>query len=283
MNKELVDYIKQQSSDGVSKSKVTEVLLEQGWHQAEIDEAFADAQGVAGGMVQTESSAAVAAGTGGKKSLLIAAVAFLILVLVFAAVASFMGKGEKEEVSSLPESQEAPAAEGLQGETATEGEDQIDPAIIAEISQLEKSITPPAGWIVRQGMVNYRPMAIFFKPEAEKDGNGEKIINEYVNVIRDNLLNNANDYVEKAKTAWQAKNVDYSLVSERKVNLSDGAGAVLLTGSLVQNDAEIKNMQLFVGKGDVMYIISGFVLAKNWDAEKDMIGAAVMSFKFPEY
>ena len=104
-----------------------------------------------------------------------------------------------------------------------------------------------------------------------------------MNVIRDNLLNTANDYVEKAKTAWQAKNVDYSLVSERKVNLSDGAGAVLLTGSLVQNDAEIKNMQLFVGKGDVMYIISGFVLAKNWDAEKDMIGAAVMSFKFPEY
>ncbi|HNU96517.1 MAG TPA: hypothetical protein PKH95_03845, partial [Candidatus Magasanikbacteria bacterium] len=62
MNKELVDYIKQQSSGGVSKNKVTEVLLEQGWHQTEIDEAFADAEGVAGGMVQTESSAAVAAG-----------------------------------------------------------------------------------------------------------------------------------------------------------------------------------------------------------------------------
>ena len=194
-----------------------------------------------------------------------------------------MGKGEKEEVPSLPENQEVPAAEDPQSEAAGADEDQIDPAIIAEISQLEKSIAPPAGWIVRQGMVNYRPMAIFFKPEAEKDGNGEKIINEYVNVIRDNLLNNANDYVEKAKTAWQAKNVDYSLVSERKVNLSDGAGAVLLTGSLVQNGAEIKNMQLFVGKGDVMYIISGFVLAKNWDAEKDMVGAAVMSFEFPEY
>ena len=258
-------------------------MLEQGWHQTEIDEAFADAEGVAGGMGQTESSATVAAGTGGKKNLLIAAVALLILVLVFAVAVSFMGKGEKKEGSSLPENQEAPAEEGSQSEAAGADEDQIDPAIIAEISELEKSIAPPAGWIVRQGMVNYRPMAIFFKPEAEKDENGDKIINEYVNVIRDNLLNTANDYVEKAKTAWQAKNVDYSLVSERKVNLSDGAGAVLLTGSLVQNGAEIKNMQLFVGKGDVMYIISGFVLAKNWDAEKDMIGAAVMSFEFPEY
>jgi len=281
MNKELVDYIEQQLSAGVSKSKISDVLLEQGWHQAEIDEAFADAQGVAGGMIQTESS--VAAGTGGKKNLLIAAVAFLILVLVFAAVASFMGKGEKEEVPSLPENQEVPAAGNPQNEAAGADENEVDPAILAEISRLEKSIAPPAGWIVRQGMVNYRPMAIFFKPEAEKDENGKKIISEYVNVIRDSLLNNAADYIEKAKTAWQAKNVDYSLISERKVNLSDGAGAVLLTGSLVQNGAEIKNMQLFAGKGDVMYIISGFVLAKNWDAEKDMIGAAVMSFKFPEY
>ena len=281
MNKELVDYIEQQLSAGVSKSKISDVLLEQGWHQAEIDEAFADAQGVAGGMIQTESS--VAAGTGGKKNLLIAAVAFLILVLVFAAVASFMGKGEKEEVPSLPENQEVPAAGNPQNEAAGADENEVDPAILAEISRLEKSIAPPAGWIVRQGMVNYRPMAIFFKPEAEKDENGKKIISEYVNVIRDSLLNNAADYIEKAKTAWQAKNVDYSLISERKVNLSDGAGAVLLTGSLVQNGAEIKNMQLFAGKGDVMYIISGFVLAKNWDAEKDMIGAAVMSFKFPDY
>jgi len=282
MNKELVDYIEQQLSAGVSKSKISDVLLEQGWHQAEIDEAFADAQGVAGGMIQTESSA-TATGAAGKKNLLIAAVAFLILVLVFAVAVSFMGKGEKEEVSSLPENQEVPAAGNPQNEAAGADENEVDPAILAEISRLEKSIAPPAGWIVRQGMVNYRPMAIFFKPEAEKDENGDKIINEYVNVIRDNLLNNANDYVEKAKTAWQAKNVDYSLVSERKVNLSDGAGAVLLTGSLVQNGAEIKNMQLFVGKGDVMYIISGFVLAKNWDAEKDMVGAAVMSFEFPEY
>jgi len=283
MNKELVDYIKQQSSGGVSKNKVTEVLLEQGWHQTEIDEAFADAEGVAGGMVQTESSAAVAAGTGGKKNLLIAAVTLLILVLVFAVAVSFMGKGEKKEGSSLPENQEAPAEEGSQSETAGTDEDQVDPAIIAEISQLEKSITPPAGWIVRQGMVNYRPMAIFFKPEAEKDENGDKVINEYVNVIRDNLLNNANDYVEKAKAAWQAKNVGYNLINERKVNLSDGSEAVLITGSFTQNGAEIKNMQLYAGKGDLMYIVSGFVLAKNWDAEKDMIGAAVMSFKFPEY
>lgn len=66
-------------------------------------------------------------------------------------------------------------------------EDQVDPAITAEISQLEKSIMPPVGWITRQGMVNRRPMAIFFKPEAEKDGNGKKVFNEYVNVIRDNL------------------------------------------------------------------------------------------------
>ena len=162
-------------------------------------------------------------------------------------------------------------------------EDQVDPAITAEISQLEKSIMPPVGWITRQGMVNRRPMAIFFKPEAEKDGNGKKVFNEYVNVIRDNLISGANSYVEKAKTAWLAQNVSYRLISEREVNLSDGAKAKLITGSFTQNATEIKNMQLFVGRGDMMYIISGFVLAKNWDTEEEMITAAVMSFKFPEY
>ena len=161
-------------------------------------------------------------------------------------------------------------------------EDQVDPAIIAEISQLEKSITPPAGWANRQGMVNYRPMAIFFKPEAERNENGEKVFNEYVNVIRDNLLNGANNYVEKAKTAWLAQNVSYRLINERDVNLSNGAKAKLITGSFTQNSAEIKNIQLFVGRGDMMYIVSGFVLAKNWDAVEDMITAAVMSFKFLE-
>ncbi len=174
-----------------------------------------------------------------------------------------------------------PMAE-TQSETAGTDEDQVDPAIIAEISQLEKSITPPAGWANRQGMVNYRPMAIFFKPEAERNENGEKVFNEYVNVIRDNLLNGANNYVEKAKTAWLAQNVSYRLINERDVNLSNGAKAKLITGSFTQNSAEIKNIQLFVGRGDMMYIVSGFVLAKNWDAEEDMITAAVMSFKFLE-
>jgi hypothetical protein len=45
MNKELVDYIKQQLSLSVSKNKIADILLEQGWHQAEIDEAFLDAEG----------------------------------------------------------------------------------------------------------------------------------------------------------------------------------------------------------------------------------------------
>jgi len=173
-------------------------------------------------------------------------------------------------------------AASSQSEAAGTNEDQIDPAIIAEISQLGKSITVPAGWTTRQGMVNRRPMAIFFKPEAEKDGNGKKVFNEYVNVIRDNLISGANSYVEKAKMAWLAQNVSYRLISEREVNLSDGAKAKLITGSFTQNSAEIKNIQLFVGRGDMMYIVSGFVLAKNWDAEEDMITAAVMSFKFLE-
>jgi hypothetical protein len=38
---------------------------------------------------------------------------------------------------------------------------------------------------------------------------------------------------------------------------------------------------LLAVKGDYVYVVTGVVLASNWNIEKDMIGAAVMSFKFP--
>ena len=46
MNQELIDYIKQQMNLNVSKNKIADVLLGQGWQQPELDEAFAAAEGV---------------------------------------------------------------------------------------------------------------------------------------------------------------------------------------------------------------------------------------------
>lgn len=290
MNKELVEYIQQQLSLSVSKNKIIDVLLEQGWHQAEIDEAFLDAEGAAIRGGQDLSGDAFLApardgGVSGKKILLVAglgALAMLIIVAAVLAITSGQDNSKKPAVIAPVEPEvinnDAPVVEG---EPAA-AQNQIDPALLADISQLEQTITPPTGWTSRQGVMSYRPMAAFFKPEWEKDATGNNLFNENISVVRDNLLSDEKDYVTKAKTALQTNMTDYKIISERKVNLSDGSSATLLGGSFIQNDLAMKNMQLYASKNGRIYIITGVTLAKNWDAEKDMIGAAVMSFRFPE-
>ncbi len=288
MNKELVDYIKQQLSVSVSRNKIVDILLEQGWHQAEIDEAFSAAEGDAireNGGTPRENEFDGAVGDGGgrnKKILLAAGVAVLVLAMIFAVAASFMGKGEKKEAAPLLD-QEPLAAESSQTETVVAEEEQVDPAVIDEISRLEQTITPPPGWTSRQAVVSYRPMALFFKPEQEKDDAGNKIFNEVVNIVRDNLLSKEEEYLAKAKGLLQSEIENYESLSERKINLSDGSLATLIESSFTQKEMAVRSMQLYAAKDNRIYILTGVVLAKNWDAEKDVIGAALMSFKFPEY
>ncbi len=169
-----------------------------------------------------------------------------------------------------------------QGETAGADKDQADPAILAEAAQLGQTITPPSGWTFHQDVVRYQPMALFYKPEAERDGNGKKIFNENVNIIRDNLLSKEEEYLAKAKGLLQSELENYKSLSERKVNLSDGTPATLIEASFTQKEMAVRSMQLYAAKGDKIYILAGVILAKNWDDEKEMITAAVMSFKFPE-
>ncbi len=292
MNKELVDYIKQQLSLSVSKNKITEILLEQGWHQSEIDEAFLDAEGgairaaqeISGGeesndYVQNDDA-------GGKKLLLFAGLGALAMLIVTAIAVSFLGKsgddGKKQAdlpVQNVPDVSDSSAVEP---EAPAAEEDQIDPALLAEISMLEKAVVPPAGWASRQGVVSYRPLAVFFKPEFEKDAAGKNVFNENISIVRDGLLNGQSEYIAKAKAALLGKMSDYKILSDREVNLADGSPAILIGGSFTQNGLAMKNMQLYAFKDSKAYIITGITLAQNWDAEKDMIGAAVMSFEFPK-
>lgn len=292
MNKELVEYIQQQLSLSVSKNKIIDVLLEQGWHQAEIDEAFLDAEGavIRGGQASSGGNFAApgqeSTGTGGgKKILLIAGLGAVAMLIVVAIALALMGNrdGSKKPAVIAPVEPEivnndAPAVDNI---PAVPAANQVDPAILAEIGGLGQSIIAPAGWISRQATVSYRPMAVFFKPEWEKDAAGNNIFNENIGIVRDNLIGSDADYIAKAKNALKERMADYKILSERKVNLADGTAATLIGGSFTQNGMAMKNMQLYAAKDNKIYIITGIVLAKNWDAQKDVIGAAVMSFRFP--
>jgi hypothetical protein len=294
MNKELVDYIKQQLSLSVSKNKITDILLEQGWHQAEIDEAFLDAESDAirdGGGVSGQSfnDRGRENGPGGKKLLLVAGLGAVAMLILAAIAGSFFGSSDQDQKQAglTPDNSEteAPAPEVAQNEEPNQEtalqENQADPALLAEVAKLEKTITAPAGWTSRQGMMDFRPMVVFFKPEREKDEGGNNIFSENINIVRDNLTIAESEYVAKAKEALKSNVGDYKIISERKVNLADGTAATLIGGSFVQNKIAMKNMQLYAAKNSKIYIITGVVLEKNWDAEKDLIGAAVMSFQFP--
>jgi hypothetical protein len=173
-------------------------------------------------------------------------------------------------------------AASSQSEAAGTNEDQEDPAIVAETFQLEKTITPPSGWTSRRAVMSYRPMALFFKPEAERDEYGKKIFSENVNIVRDNLLSKEEEYLAKVRGLLQSDLENYKTLSERKINLSDGSPATLIESSFTQREMAVRSVQLYAAKDNRIYILSGVVLAKNWDAEKDIIEAAVMSFKFPE-
>lgn len=294
MNKELVDYIKQQTEINVSKNEITDILLQQGWHQSEIDEAFAQAvadfgsAGQSGLNVESPALNGQNQGNGnGKKALLFIVPVAAVLLLAAGAMMLLQKPQNPQNGQTTP-----PVAENnfvdeadVANEPVTEesgNENQAKPELLAEIAKLEQSITPPPGWASRQGIMSQRPLAVFFKPEWEKDAAGKNIFNENVNVVRDALSSNLDDYLDKAKAALKANVGDYKIISDRKVSLKDGTQATLIGGSFTQNDMAMKNMQLYAAKGSNIYIITGVTLASNWDAEKDVIGEAVMSFVFPE-
>lgn len=304
MNKELVDYIKQQMNINVPKKKITSILLGQGWHQSEIDEAFLDAGGSVAPSTESPSLGArqfddAGQGNGYRKMVLFAALGLAVLAIVVGVIIfPSLGKNNnnsKDASPALPADQGAnpPKAEVVdnvppengQKPVAEQNNPQVDPAVLAAIEKLAGSITPPSGWVKRLGTISSRPLAAFFKPAAEKDGSGKEVFNENISITRDSLkavgTADAAAYIAKSKTALQAKIKDYKILSERQVSLSGGTAATLIGGSFTQSGLALKNMQLFVFDGDDVYVVTGVALAANWDGERDMIGAAVMSFKIP--
>jgi len=309
MNKELIDYIKQQISVNVSKNKITDILLQQGWRQSEIDEAFLAARGksnpavdpVGGdfGARQFDEAANDGGSSGSnKKVILLAAAVLAVLVIAIGAIIfpSLVAKKESsnsnpvpapEQPASTPEKEAeiGDAGQTSTGQTGDETVTDVDPTVLAAIKELEDSIQAPDGWIAREGLMRSRPLAAFFKPIAEKDSNGNDIFSENISVTREDIaaagVADGNAYITKSKQDLQKKISDYKIMSERKVNLSDGTQATLIGSSFTQKEIALKSMQLFAFKDTHAYIITGVVLSSNWDNEKDMIGASVMSFKFP--
>lgn len=305
MNQELVDYIKQQMKVNVSKNKIVDVLLEQGWRQSEIDEAFSMASGSAGAPDggfggQDEGLEKSGADSGSNRKTIMYVAAGLVVLAIFAAIIILPSLGAKKENlandnvakpavaakdSGVKVTAAATDAVDSQKTAQDAAKTQDDAKMMATIKKLETSIQPPAGWVAREGTVRTRPLAVFFKPTIEKDSLGKDIYNENISISED-IYKSADvtdpaGYIVRAKSIVQSSVPGYKMATENKVKLSDGTDATLIGGSFSQNGLTLKSMQLYAFKGDNVYVVTGIVASANWDKEKDAVGASVMSFKFP--
>ncbi|MFA6375913.1 MAG: hypothetical protein WCX69_00730 [Candidatus Paceibacterota bacterium] len=300
MNQELIDYINQQTKISVSKNKITSVLLEQGWRQAEIDEAFAAADGAIGvaktggigegGIADFGSEKSGARFGANRKVILFAAISLVVLA---AAIALVLLGGKKKTETALPadkdnniaKTADDNAANEAQEKLAKEAQAKIDAAMRAAIDKLEASIQPPSGWTARQAAVRSRPMAVFFKPTVEKDKSGKEVFNENISVLRDiyksKSVSDEPSFLEYSRQLMKAAMENYKITSEKEVSLGDGTKATLFYADFTQEGLALKDMQMYAFKGDDVYIVTGIVLASNWEKEKDMIGTSILSFKIP--
>ncbi|MFZ3074030.1 MAG: DcrB-related protein [Minisyncoccales bacterium] len=299
MNKELVDYIKQQTEINVPKNKITNILLKQGWHQSEIDDAFlASGAGIdnsevsAGGGFEDgrfDDPDQDKNGFGSSQKMLFAVAGVLAVLAIIAGIAVFSPLGDKKEETAPSgagtTTTDLGAGDAAVNQPAGGEEAEVDTAVLTSIEELETSIQPPFGWVAREGTIRSRPLAAFFKAVSEKDSYGKTIFNENISVTLDNFasagVSDEAAYIAKSKTTLQEKIENYKMLTESKVSLGDGSEATMINSSFTQNGLDLKNMQMFAVKNDNVYIITGVALASNWDKEKDMIGMAIMSFKFP--
>jgi hypothetical protein len=301
MNQELVDYIKQQMNLNVSKNKITDVLLAQGWQQVELDEAFSAAEGGSlslkftdrGGNDQTaEDDFAGDSGSPNRKTVItvvsvLAGIAIMVgLVLVFA--------GGKKETSAPVVVTETPKSEEKKATTTPAAPEKTPEEIAAEkaraelvtqANELTSLITAPEGWGSRQGAMSARPLAVFFKPTVEKDAEGKEVFNESITITKESVkgkdTSTPEEYVIKSRETITATLKDYKVTAQKPVTLADGSQATLVGGSFSQSGLALRSIQLYAFKGDDVYVVSAVASAANWNAESDMLGAAVLSFKFP--
>ena len=154
--------------------------------------------------------------------------------------------------------------------------------VLAAINGLAGSIAPSAG---RKRHYRFAAIKVYFKPTLEKDSAGKDIFQENISVTQDSLSQveaaDSAAYMAKAKAGLVEEISDYKILTERKVKLADGSEATLTDASFTQNGVPLRNRQLLAFKGDNVYVVTGVTVAANWEKEKDMMGAAVMSFKFP--
>lgn len=139
----------------------------------------------------------------------------------------------------------------------------------------------PAGWNANQGLTgNAYPIMVFLKPSMEKDINGAVFYSNTSITYEASGGKCLKDYIAKTKLALlENVSIGYVLLEERQVDIG-GITAQIIGGTYTIGNAKLRSLQLFVPKGDNVYVITTASLASNWEKYGAEFETDLMSFRF---
>jgi len=140
------------------------------------------------------------------------------------------------------------------------------------------SMCPPVGWKTDDSGI--MGTLIFFSSWDGVDAQqAHKAAN--INIVCEPAQDlDLDGYIAAAKELYPKVVKTYEVVAEEKLDLKDDK-AVLLQGIItLGDDQKVHNAQLITIKNGTAYVVTGAVLADNWDEHKDTLIAAIKSFSF---
>lgn len=147
-------------------------------------------------------------------------------------------------------------------------------------AQWNFTIQMPKGWTVGKGTNNNRQFTLFLSPNPERNLSGNIVFNENINIARESTNLGFDAYVTLSRQALARYLQDYRLIEERNVTLGVEAGKVI-GETFTQDGLQVRSLQLFVQTGSSVYVVTASNLASEWDVDKDLIEASLMSFRPP--
>ena len=276
---ELIEYIQLHTGRGVSQESIIRVLLQAGWGENAIRDAFAQVSNRTApsplpdapipayrpnrllGIISTLCFIAGVAGT-------------LYYIYQYPPVQEIIAKQFQKNPTSSQPSPTSPA-ETLVKAGFPISLDLLD-STPYESTGAGFTIQYPKNWRVDEsGQLGTK--VFFFSNTVEKEGVNPFTPN--INIVSESTQGIALDtYMQTVKESLPKTLSEYALVEETEVTVN-GLPATRMVSTFTQGAFHIKNMQVILVRNGIAYILTGTTLAGVWDTYKDMIESSLFSFR----
>lgn len=149
---------------------------------------------------------------------------------------------------------------------------------VYENLQYNFKINYPKGWKINE-KGEFGSIVVFFNPNIDQKNND--FFSSNINIVIDDLKeSNLEDYVISAKKGLQEFLNNWRLIEEKEVTLNNETIGYIIGGTFTQGNYYLRNLQLFVEKDGLVFILTGTTLESKWDKYKDIIETSLRSFCF---